>query len=279
MELPKEPKECAFHTESDQKNGICMEDEIIDELKTYANNSKNIKSGDRRDTIDKLKEVFDCNTESCILSNQEVKDALGHAKVNKQLEERFKPEGPFDSNEWFSNVNIDKVLEQISIKYKDKNFLHINFQMRDFEKVGSELAKTDLVEKYKNGVRCFGVVFNTDYSTGNGQHWFAIFGNFAKEPFTLEYFNSSGQDPLSEISSWLKKTKHTMSKKLGKVVNDIVVTKIVNQSDNHSCGSYSLYYIISRLEGIPYSHFSKVKIGDEIMHEFRKNHLFRQPTT
>ena len=46
-----------------------------------------------------------------------------------------------------------------------------------------------------------------------------------------------------------------MEKTLNKKVEDVVVTKIVNQADNHSCGSYSLYYIISRLEGVPYSHF------------------------
>ena len=67
-----------------------------------------------------------------------------------------------------------------------------------------------------------------------------------------------------------------MEKTLNKKVNDIIVTKIVNQVDNHSCGSYSLYYIISRLDGIPYKHFSNIKIGDETMHKFRKEHLFRQ---
>lgn len=276
MELPKQPKECAFHIDVDGKKDICMEDDIIDELKLYATNIKKLNVTGKKDTVNKLKEVLDCQTESCILTKSEIKNAIGVDKAEKQLESRFKPEGPFDSNKWFSNINIDKVLDQIAIKYSDKKFLHIEFQMRDFEKAGGELSRIDLAKEYEKGIRCFGVVLNTDYSSGNGQHWFSIFGNFHKEPFTIEYFNSTGEAPLPEISAWMKKTKHHMEKTLGKNVNDIIVTKIVNQSDNHSCGSYSLYYIMSRLDGVPCEHFSKTKIGDKVMHEFRKHHLFRQ---
>jgi hypothetical protein len=270
----KDPTECAFHINA--KKNYCMEDSVIDELKNYAKEKKLVVN-DNKDTIKKLMDIHDCKNESCLLTKSNIIDVIGNDNAEKQLKERFKPEGPFDSFEWFSNVNIDDVLKQISIKYKEKKFLHIEFQMRDFEKVGSELSRIDLAKEYTNGIRCFGVVFNTDYSSGRGQHWFSIFGNFKAEPFTIEYFNSTGQDPLPEISHWMKKTKHHMEKNLDKKVNDIVVSKIANQSDNHSCGSYSLYYIISRLEDVPYNHFTKNKIGDATMHTFRKNYLFRRP--
>jgi hypothetical protein len=275
MDLLKETNECAFNIEA--KSGVCMDDTIVNKLEKYATDVKNLIVKRGKDTIDKLKNIFNCKNESCLLTKSEIKDVIGHGTAENQLDNRFKPEGPFDSNEWFSNVNIDKVLEQIAIKYKEKKFLHIEFQMRDFESTGSELSKIDLAKEYNNGVRCFGVVFNTDISSGRGQHWFSIFGDFNSEPFTLEYFNSTGQDPLPEISQWMKKTKHHMEKTLDKKVNDIIVSKISNQSDNHSCGSYSLYYIISRLDDIPYKYFTKNKIGDTTMHTFRQHHLFRQP--
>lgn len=273
MELVKKPNECAFQINS---GDYCVEDHIIDELKKFVVNIKNIKSN-KTDVIGTLKEIYNCKTESCILTNTEVINHIGNDVINEQLDKRFKPEGPHDSMDWFSNVNIDAVLSQIEIKYKHKNFLHICFQMRDFEAKGWSLARTDLAKEYNKGTRCFGVVFNTDYSTGRGQHWFAIFGDFNKAPFTIEYFNSSGDEPLPEITTWMKKTKHHLEKKLDTKCNDIITTKIRNQYDNHSCGSYSLYYIISRLEGIPYSYFANNKIGDENMHIFRKYHLFRQP--
>ena len=276
MDLKKETNECAFNIKAEIK-GICMDDDTVSKLVDYAS-TKNLDVKDGKDKIiDGLKKELNCNSESCLLTKTEIRDAIGHDVAEKQLNSRFKPEGPFDSNEWFSNVNIDEVLNQIVEKYKEKKFLHIEFQMRDFERTGGKLSRIDLAKEYSNNnVRCFGVVFNTDVSSGRGQHWFSIFGDFHKEPFTIEYFNSTGQGPLPEILTWMKKTKHHMEITLNKKVDDVIVSTIQNQVDNHSCGSYSLYYIISRLEGISHKHFTKNKIGDETMHIFRRHHLFRQ---
>jgi len=274
MDLKKNITECAFHI-TPNSNGHCLEDEIIKELKVYAKNIKKLDTSG--DVIIKLKKEHGCETESCLLETSEIKKFLGSDKITKQLNKRFKPEGPYDSFDWFSNTHIDSVLEQIEIKYKHKSFLHIDFQMRDFEKVGTALAKTDLVTEYNKGIRCFGVVFNTDWSSGGGQHWFSIFGDFSKPPFTIEYFNSSGDAPQPEITSWMNRTAKHMNKMLNIEVNTEQVTTIVNQHDNHSCGSYSLYYIICRLEGIPFLYFRNNKIGDSEMHRFRKTYLFRRP--
>jgi len=281
MNLEKNITECAFHIEPD-KNGICVEDDVANELIKHAKNIKNLVVKDKKDAIVKLKKVYNCETESCLLENDEIINSLGRDTVMEQLKSRFKPEGPYDSYDWFSNSNIDDVLKQVEEKYKDKHFLHVEFQMRDFEAVGSTLAKTDLAEKYKEGIRCFGVVFNTDKSSGRGQHWFSIFGDFSGEgtkedPLTIEYFNSSGEAPLNEISSWMKKTKDHMNKVLNKEVKCLYDINIANQQDNHSCGSYALYFILSRLAGISYDYFKNNKIGDKTMHEFRKMHLFRRP--
>jgi hypothetical protein len=54
------------------------------------------------------------------------------------MKEYFKPEGPRDSTKWFSNTDIDSVLAQIQKKYIDKHFLHVPYQMIDFEKIQSE---------------------------------------------------------------------------------------------------------------------------------------------
>ena len=276
MDLKKRKhSECAFNIKDE--SGVCMDDKIVDELEKYATDVKNLVVKNGKDAIDGLQQVYNCSSVSCLLHQDGIRDAIGHDVAENQLNSRFKPEGPFDSNEWFSNVNIDEVLKQIAIKYKEKKFLHIEFQMRDFESAGGELSRIDLAKEYSNnGIRCFGVVFNTDVSSGRGQHWFSIFGAFHTEPFTIEYFNSTGQDPLPEILTWMKKTKHHMENTLNKKVNDVIVSRIQNQKDNHSCGSYSLYYIISRLEGISHKHFTENKIGDETMHIFRRHHLFRQ---
>jgi hypothetical protein len=79
---------------------------------------------------------------------------------------------------------------------------------------------------------------------------------------------------MNQITSWVNKVKVQWQAHFAKSIKVIIATRIVNQKDNHSCGSYSLYYIISRLSGTPYSYFKNTKIGDENMHEFRK-FLFR----
>jgi len=277
METVKQTDDCAYGLKKN-KGDICMEEAVVDKLKKFMEKDKKIVVKNSIDVINNLKKIYNCKYESCLLKQNEIVDVIGDNEVSNQLYSRFKPHGPYDSTQWFSNVNIDKVLDQIADKFKHKKFLHIEFQMRDFADTGGTLSRIDLAEEYNKGMRCFGVVFNTDKSSGSGEHWFSIFGDLSKEPFTIEYFNSAGgqsYDDLPEISLWMKDTRNYLCKKLSKKAIDVVVTSIVNQSDNHSCGSYSLYYILSRLEGTPYKYFEKNKIGDKLMHEFRFN-LFRK---
>ena len=274
----KKGNECAFNIKSGVGDNICMEKEIINKLHSFVKNIKKLSVSTDKDVILNLKKIYNCKSESCILTKNEIKQTIGHNAVEKQLSERFKPAGPLDKKEWLSNIDIDGVLGQIAEKFKHKKFKHIQFQMRDFQNTNSELALTDFVKEYKeNGVRCFGVVFNDDISTGRGTHWTAMFGDLSKQPFTIEHFNSSGGGPKNEMREWMIKTKHMLEKELNVKVEVKEVSKIEHQKDQSSCGPYSLYYIISRLEGVSYSVFEKHRIPDSVMWDFRY-HLFRNPT-
>jgi hypothetical protein len=274
MEIQKNPIECAFHVSTDNGNAVCMETDVINELQIFAKKIKKLNVHNEKDTIKELKKIYDCNSESCLLTKTEIIDVIGHDKASEQLTNRFKPDGPLNKNTWFSNINIDNVLYQIEKKYTNKKFKHIPFQMRDFQETNSALATIDFVNEYQNGVRCFGVVFNDDKSTGGGSHWTAMFGDFSKEPFTIEHFNSSGAGPKNEMREWMIKTKHKLEKGLKKKVEVKEVSKIQHQMGNSACGPYSIYYIISRLENVPYTSFEKQRIPDEYMDEFRF-YLFR----
>jgi len=311
----------------------CINPKIYNELQKVAQ-FYNIKYNNTNESLVKqLSTHLGCvhHTVSCLV-NKIIEKELDDSVVNNSLlfeqTKHIKPPGPFDSKEWFSNVNIDSILEQLEDLFKDKHFLHIYFHMRDFKDFNSDpdekknLNKIVFSEYYKKGIRCFGVVFNTDVSSGSGEHWFAIFGDFTKMPFTIEHFNSSGDKPLPEICDLMCKIKHEMikylfdnninisneykldkknnnDKTISQVINTgggidncetdlnnelkcgsnnqsneikcINVTQIVNQKDNHSCGSYSLFYILCRLCGISYKVFEKNEIGDKLMHEFRRN--------
>ena len=269
--------ECAFNSDKNSGKERCSPDEIIIQLKKFVAEKK---LGDDSKPIDVLKQKYNCDSESCVLSQSEIKSFINTKDLNistsEMMNKYFKPKGPRNSTEWLSNFDIDDVLRQVQQKFEEKYLSHIPFQMSDFAKTQTELAKFDWPKKYQNGARTFGVVINTDNSKGNGIHWFAMFGDFQdhNEVFTIEYFNSSGEPPLDEIMVWIKEAKHKWASSFDKPINDVMLDKIRHQSDDHSCGVYSLYYIISRLEGVPSKRFNESRIPDEVMHLFRK-YLFR----
>lgn len=265
MEFQKEIDNSCGHHIDKALGESCLPDNITKKIE------------ENLDSMYIIKEKYNCADEVCVLNNPEVKNVLGHETVTDIIANYYKPTGPRDNNDWFSNDDIDSVLSQITLKYTASHFYHVPFQMIDFEKTHSELSQLDWPKKYKEGYRSFGTVFNTDKSTGRGEHWFSVFASFQDDAqeFTLEYFNSSGELPMDQISRWMKRVKYEWQPHFNKPIRDVVVTRIVNQQDNWNCGSYSLYYIISRLDGTPYTYFSNNKIGDQKMQEFRK-FLFRK---
>lgn len=221
--------------------------------------------------IENLKKQTNCTTELCVIESHKISSKLGRDLVNKIINNYFKIKGPkYDIEKWLSNDDIDNTLAQWSLSNKFSDFNRIPFQMRDFQKNQTELATIDMKDMFSKGFRTFGCVPNTDWSTGNGQHWFALFFDFRKEPYTLEYFNSSGECPLKEFNSWMNEKEQSLQNQFEKPIKKIIVTRVQNQYDNSSCGCYSLYYIYKRLNGTPWIWFRQNKVPDKHMHEFRK---------
>jgi hypothetical protein len=258
--------ECAF---SKEQGTVCSPKQIIDTMAKFLDIKK---VDDHVEIVNKMKEQTGCNSESCIFKDPKF---LQFAKLSKNkhlLDEFFKPTGPATHFGLLSNFNIDEVLDQLCERFP--NFLHIPFQMRDFEKVGSELARVDLAKEFRNGKQCFGVVLNTDWSSGLGIHWYCLFGEKKHDKIHLEYFNSSGKEPLPETQAWLQKTKHYLTKEMQIPVEIKYSTGIQFQNDEHSCGVYCLMYLWLRLEGVNNEWFNTENFNDAFMHKARKV-LFR----
>ena len=147
----------------------------------------------------------------------------------------------------------------------------------------TELATVDICKDVIDaGYNCLGVVLNTDTRSGRGKHWFCIFCDFrssgsAQDPYTVEYFNSSGNPPMDPVLNWLNETAKKIchypfgqSKRHGAKV---IASKIRHQKSETECGPYSLYYIWSRLNKVSIHEFRNKPVPDARMIEFRK-HLF-----
>lgn len=255
----KDKSECAIHVDSDH----CTPKHVISDM---ASQKGIILKDNPVDTLNELKQHTKCETELCVVEH--FKKSNPNDMINQIIDNNFKIKGPkYDVEKWLSNDDIDKTLEQWAIS--KKNFYPIPFQMRDFSKNKTELCTLDFPE-LANTHSYFGCVPNTDWSTGKGQHWFALFFDFSKTPYTLEYFNSSGEDPLSEYNDWLNDAEQDLQKKMNKPVTKVIVTKVQNQYDDSSCGCYALYYIYSRLNGVDWKWFRNNRVSDKKMHEFRK---------
>lgn len=261
----KKDTECSHATDAE----ICLPLEI---LQNIAKKNDIQPNASPEKLLKDLKSQTNCDTQVCVVEKT-IND-------NSILEEYFKPKGPKNTFAWLSNFDIDNVLKQLAKKHPD--FLHIYFHMRDFEKNpivgenGITLSNLCFHTHYKEGKKTFGVVFNTDKSTGKGEHWLAVFGDF-RDPknCTIEYFDSAGKAPMPEVNSWMAKASVEWGKKFECPVQPLAVSCMIYQNDSHSCGVYALYYIMSRLEGVPNKDFQKPSVNDEMMHQFRK-YLFRE---
>jgi hypothetical protein len=219
--------------------------------------------------VEDMKTILNCESESCLLRNHEFVNFVGADIVKNILTNFFKPEGPAKTKDLLSNFDIDGVLSRLKKEFPERKFLHIPFQMRDFQTVGTSLATIDLAQKMRDGYKTFGTVLNTDYSTGPGIHWYCIFGENYGDHIDIEYFNSSGKPPLEETQIWLQKTKHHLEKELNLPVSIRYTTGIQYQFDDHSCGVYCLSYIWGRLEKIPFNWFRAENFDDKLMRTAR----------
>jgi len=218
--------------------------------------------------------------------------------AEKILLKYFKPTAKrLDGDYWLNNTEIDFIQYQFQINFTGYyySYIHmIDLNMYDPNNKNhilnhnkivpinsinfiNELKNINSQLTYNGKLKNYGIVCNTDLSSGSGIHWFSIFIDFTASPITIEYFNSSGYDLTYGRH---KSERHKFYKFFINLSDDlnrngfksefIKVTDIEHQrSDTANCGSYSLFYIWRRLNKLPYTYFKNNKITDEDMEKFR----------
>jgi len=272
--------ECVNHIKS---NEVCSSPALINDIKRYI---VKIDNNDPIEIIEKAKKLLNCDSESCILTKPELTKYIKSNTIQFELDTRFKASGPRDSVKLLNNINIDETLLIWGREFK--HFYPCPFAMIDFDTNGNKLGYINLAnlvtgkESYVDpiyGIQygpfdIFACVLNTDISTGKGKHWICIVADMRELNWTIEFFNSSGNLPVAIITEWME-TQRKYLLPYNANVETVVASNITHQTDNHSCGSYVLYYIRARLDKIPYTYFATNRIKDEDAVEFR-THLFRK---
>lgn len=232
--------------------------------------------------------ILGCDSEVCVLNSIKSRAPAPVAKaIERDLETRYKRKGPRNSTALLSNYDIDGTMDRWAAA--DPTFYHCNFAMMDFDDTGDELAEVNIAELFAGtksrgkgkGQRftTFGCVVNTDYSTGPGKHWVAVFvdgRNMANGTITVEYFNSAGHPPPRQMLVWMARTVQALEQYCASAgiqckVTQESVTSIEHQNSRTECGLYSLYYIRRRLDGVPFGDFKEHWVPDDAMIEFRKH--------
>jgi len=286
------------------KRDSCLPKKIIKNLeqKLLPKNESNLPTNI---IIDKLANKLKCNSsnnssskEICII--EKIKEKHNDSKLkkvmNKALITYFKPiTKSFNGNYWMNNTDIDTIQYQFQTLFKGYYYSNIHMidlvmfnpnnqhvmeneeQIKSIKEINfvNELKGVNNKLTYNGKLKNYGIVMNTDSSSGGGVHWFSIFIDFEATPITIEYFNSSGYDIKNiNFKKYLIDLADEITREVRKAVF-LTVTKICHQRSNTAnCGSYSLYFLWKKLNGISSEYFAKNKITDENMEEFRK-FLFR----
>jgi hypothetical protein len=280
--IPNKITECSLNR---AKYGVCM----LPKTSKSVAHLLGIVEDNPADIVEIAKEELNCDTEKCVLNK--LRDKLGDRHVDGELRFSYKVPGPTD-NALLTNVNIDSIMGQWAVVYKD--FFAYNFNMKNYASYSfrngrvyntpdtlSTILFKDLYTGAYNGTnyRCCGCVINTDVYQGDGKHWMALFADTRGDQCSVEFFNSSGNGPAVEWVSWLQKTKIGIESVIesenrpNRDVKVVKVSSIRHQQSKSECGLYSLFYIWSRLNGTSYDYFLNNSIPDQFMFEFRQ-HLF-----
>jgi len=181
----------------------------------------------------------------------------------------FRPKGPSDSNKWLSNFNIEEVLKQYEDKYND--FVILGAVPRDFkttEYCKEDYTKEHILDLIKKGKRRFGSVFNLDLSYQSGSHWVSMFIDINKGQ--IYYIDSVGKKPKDEFVELMDLFEEIIKSINKNIKIDKRIGTMDHQHKNTECGVYSIFFIVSLLNGKTFDKINKERTPDELVQKYRK---------
>jgi len=173
--------------------------------------------------------------------------------------------------EWLSSIDIDNIEKQYAKLYK--GYKYLGTIPIDFDKksnlgqcIVDSLCAIKLNKLREKGYTRIGIVFNTDVSTGPGQHWVAVYCDIRPdlEYPRFTYFDSYAEQPEPEIQRLMFRWKEEWdSKNTDKM--DLTYNQTRHQFEDSECGMYCLIFHYYCLNEIPMNK----SIPDPVIRSFR----------
>lgn len=269
--------------------GSCLDDDIVIKvakaLNTMSKTDKKLtpinlnKSPEdiHGDICKEITKISNCSSEACWQKIQSLMNHLGSSK--EEFKKSFKPIMPEkwikDYNEWLSTFEIEDCLEQHMDS--DKNFYFYGAVPMDFKKCSvSNLCNFDMKKHLDKGESKIGIVFNTDPSNKDGEHWISLYMDLGKHnspDYGIYYFDSFGRKPSKEITELIQKAIKQGEKCKRKPLyfyNDHSYQKA-----NSQCGMYAIHFIKKMLEGLSFEEYLDTKLNDKLMIQLRNEYFVR----
>ena len=188
-----------------------------------------------------------------------------------------KPSAPssWDKNpeEWLSSLDIEAIEKEytkVFPKYYFVGCVPIDFDKKSStgKCLVSTLCSLNIKSLYEKGYDKIGIVFNTDVSTGPGQHWIALFADVDPqyEYPRITYFDSYSHAPEKEIQRLMFRWKEQLDgMKLHSKPTELSYNHTRHQYENSECGMYCIYFHLACIVGLPMDK----RIPDDVMRSFR----------
>jgi hypothetical protein len=176
--------------------------------------------------------------------------------------------------EWLSSLDIDAVEKDFMRVFK--KYCYLGAIPIDFDKksktgtcIVNALCSIKIKDLYDKGFRKIGIVFNTDVSTGPGQHWIALFADIDPkyENAQITYFDSYSRFPEKEIQRLMFRWKEQLdSMGIFDKPTELFYNKTLHQYEDSECGMYCLYFHYCCLAGIS----MEERVPDKVVRSFRR---------
>jgi hypothetical protein len=270
-------------------DGSCLDDDIV--IKVGKAINRLAKKNKKLDTVDlsrsnedihgdicqQISKISKCSSEACWQKIKSLMKELGSDK--EEFLDSFKPSMPKewikDYNEWLSTFEIEDCLEQHLDA--DKEFYFYGAVPIDFHKCSvSNLCSFDMKKHLDRGETKIGIVFNTDPSTKDGQHWISLYmdlGSHNNDYPGIYYFDSFGRKPQKEIRELIKNSQEQGRK--CKREPHYFYNDHSYQKQNSQCGMYAIHFIKKMLEGSSFEEYLNTKLSDKLMIDLRKDYFIK----
>lgn len=213
-----------------------------------------------------LMSLLHVNTEYEVASHPDVKELIGSKASDIELQ-RFKPLGPRTDICGTSGDDMYKVMIQWSKIFKFFQPLWPEVYSTDVKLNLITPKKIDDIFKKDINIRVVAGITTISTMKSGGWHAVALLVDRRSKPWSIEYFDSSGSPPNLRFIKLMEDTAKMFTEP---TITVAATNRLIHQRTSTECGMHSLIYIRRRLEGVPYTVFSKVKIPDSFAKNFRQ---------